>query len=138
MELISTHAIKGQDLGFNNTLFGGTLLAWLDGDAVAYAMQVCDTNKMVTVLIDKCIFKRPGKPGQLIKTYAEVKEIGNSSITLHVEARQHNVYTGSQNTILSTNIKFVKVDDDGNAIPISDKVKKKVADKQASKQSLTK
>jgi acyl-CoA hydrolase len=37
MELISTHPIKESDLGFNRTLFGGKLLYWLDGDAVAYA-----------------------------------------------------------------------------------------------------
>ena len=138
MELITTHPIKKSDLGFHGNLFGGKLLAWLDAAAVAYAMQICDTNKMVTVSIDKCTFKKPVKQGQLVKIYAEVKEIGNTSITLHIEARQHNVYTGKQHIALSTNIKFVRVDDEGNSIPISDKVKTKVQKAHADKINLTK
>jgi acyl-CoA hydrolase len=137
MELISTHAILGSDIGFNGTLFGGRLLAWLDSDAVSYAMQLCDTNKMVTVSIDKCVFQKPAKGGQLIKIYAEVKEFGNTSITLHVEARRHNVYTGLHTVILSTNMKFVRVDDEGSPIPISDRVKKRHLEKKKSNQSLT-
>ncbi len=137
MELISTHAILGSDIGFNGTLFGGRLLAWLDSDAVSYAMQLCDTNKMVTVSIDKCVFQKPAKGGQLIKIYAEVKEFGKTSITLHVEARRHNVYTGLHTVILSTNMKFVRVDDEGSPIPISDRVKKRHLEKKKSNQSLT-
>jgi len=137
MELISTHAILGSDMGFNGTLFGGRLLSWLDSDAVSYAMQLCDTNKMVTVSIDKCVFQKPAKAGQLIKIYAEVKEFGKSSITLHVEARRHNVYTGLHTLILSTNMKFVRVDDEGSPIPISDRVKKRHTEKKKSTQSLT-
>jgi len=137
MELISTHAILGSDMGFNGTLFGGRLLSWLDSDAVSYAMQLCDTNKMVTVSIDKCVFQKPAKAGQLIKIYAEVKEFGNTSITLHVEARRHNVYTGLHTLILSTNMKFVRVDDEGSPIPISDRVKKRHIEKKKLNQSLT-
>jgi acyl-CoA hydrolase len=48
MDLIGVHPVKHSDLGFNNTLFGGKLLYWIDGDAVAYAMEVCDTPRMVT------------------------------------------------------------------------------------------
>jgi acyl-CoA thioesterase YciA len=138
MELISTHPVLKTDLGFSGNLYGGQLLYWVDGAVAAYAMQVCDTNKMVTVSIDKCIFKKPVKQGQLIKIYADVKDIGNTSITFHIEARQHNVYTGKQHTALSTHIKFVRVDDEGNSIPISDKVKAKVLDSIKNTTALTK
>jgi len=138
MELISTHAIIVPDMGFNGNLFGGQLLKWLDKDAVAFVMQVCDTNKMVTVSMDKCVFKKSVKQGQLVKTYANVESIGTTSITVNVEARQHNVYTGVQKVILSTQMKFVRVDDDGNAIPISDRVRKKVEDRRANGLNLTK
>jgi acyl-CoA hydrolase len=67
MDLISTHAIKKSDLGFHGNLFGGKLLSWLDASAAAYAMQMCDTPRMVTVSIDKCEFKKPGREGQLLK-----------------------------------------------------------------------
>jgi len=128
MQLITTHPIKKSDLGFHANLFGGKLLAWLDAAAAAYAMEVCDTPRMVTVKIDECIFKKPAKEGQLLKIYGSVKEIGKTSITMYLEARAHNVYSGNQTVILSTNFKFVRIDENGDAIPISERVKQKHAE----------
>jgi acyl-CoA thioesterase YciA len=124
-KLISTHPIKKSDLGFHGNLFGGKLLAWLDAAGAAYAMEVCDSPRMVTVKIDECLFKKSAKEGQLLKIYGKVIGIGNSSLTLELEARSHNVYSGSQSIILTTNIKFVRIDENGDSIPISDRVKTK-------------
>ena len=129
MQLISTHPIKKADLGFHANLFGGKLLAWLDAAGAAFAMEVCDTPRMVTIKIDECLFKRPAKEGQLLKIYGDVKEIGNTSITLYLEARAHNVYSGSQSVILSTNIKFVRIDENNEPIPISERVKTRYNDR---------
>ena len=126
MELLNTHPVKKSDLGFHGNLFGGKLLAWLDASAAAYAAQFCDTPRMVTISIDKCVFKKSAKEGQLLKIYGVVEKIGITSITLKLEARTHNVYNGRQTVILSTNITFVRVDEQGDAIPISDRVKKKL------------
>ena len=125
MQLISTHPIKKSDLGFHQNLFGGKLLAWLDAAGAALAMEVADTPRMVTIKIDECLFKKPAKEGQLLKLYGDVKEVGNTSLTLYLEARAHNVYSGSQSVILSTNIKFVRIDENGDPIPISDRVRLK-------------
>jgi len=125
-ELISTHPIKKSDLGFHGNLFGGKLLAWLDAAGAAYASQVCDTPRMVTIKIDECLFKRASKEGQLLKIYGKVREFGNTSVTLILECRAHNVYTGRQLSVLTTNIKFVRVDENGDAIPISERVKNKL------------
>ena len=126
MELLNTHPVKKSDLGFHGNFFGGKLLAWLDASAAAYAAQFCDTPRMVTISIDKCVFKKPAKEGQLLKIYGVVEKIGITSITLKLEARSHNVYNGRQTVILSTNIAFVRVDEQGDAIPISDRVRKKL------------
>ena len=125
MQLISTHPIKKSDLGFHANLFGGKLLAWLDASAAAYAMEACDTPRMVTVKIDECVFKKSAKEGQMIKIYGSVDTIGTTSITLYMEARSHNVYSGKQNVILSTKIKFVRIDENNDPIPISDRVRGK-------------
>ena len=125
MQLITTHPIKKSDLGFHANLFGGKLLAWLDAAAAAFAMETCDTPRMVTIKIDECLFKKPAKEGQMIKIYGDVKSIGNTSITLYLEARAHNVYSGQQSIILSTNITFVRIDENGDSIPISDRVRSK-------------
>lgn len=125
MELLNTHPIKKSDLGFHGNLFGGKLLAWLDASAAAFAMQVCDSPRMVTVKIDECVFNKPAKEGQLIKIYADVVSFGKTSITIYMEARSHNVYSGNQTVILSTNIKFVRIDEVGDPVPISERVKSK-------------
>ena len=125
MELLNTYLIKKSDLGFHNNLFGGQILSWVDMSAAAHAMQVCDTPRMVTVLIEKCFFEKPAKEGQLLKIYADILEIGRTSITLYIEVRTHNVYTGSQKLVLKTNIKFVKIDEEGSPLPVSDKVRLK-------------
>jgi acyl-CoA thioesterase YciA len=130
MKLITTHPVKKSDLGLHGNLFGGKLLAWLDAAGAAYVMEVCDSPRMVTIKIEECIFKRPAKEGQLIKIYANVKEIGNTSITVYLEARSHNVYSGSQNVILSTEVKFVRIDENGDPIPISERVKEKLKNQE--------
>ena len=126
MQLITSHPIKKSDLGFHANLFGGKLLAWLDAAGASLAMEIADTPRMVTVKIDECIFKKPAKEGQLIKMYGDVVEVGNTSLTLYIEARAHNVYSGNQSVILSTNIKFVRIDENGDPIPISDRVREKL------------
>ena len=126
MELLNTHPVKKSDLGFHGNLFGGKLLAWLDASAAAFAAQFCDTPRMVTISIDKCVFKKPAREGQMLKIYGTVDKIGTTSITLKLEARSHNVYNGRQTVILSTNITFVRVDEQGDAIPISDRVRNKL------------
>ena len=102
-------------------------MAWIDASAAAFAVQVCDTPRMVTVSIDKCIFKRPARQGQLLKIYGEVTTIGNTSVMLRIEAQSHSVYSGKQTVILDTNIKFVRIDEEGHPLQISDKVKNKYA-----------
>ena len=105
-QLISTHPIKKSDLGFHGNLFGGKLLSWLDAAGAAYAMEVCDTPRMVTKKISEVVFN-------------------NTSLTLLLECRAHNVYTGKQSPVLTTTIKFVRIDENGDPIPISERVKNK-------------
>ena len=125
MNLISTHPIKKSDLGFHGNLFGGKCLAWIDSAAAAYAMEVADTPRMVTIKIDECVFKKPAKEGQLLKIYGKVLKIGDTSLTLKLEARSHNVYSGKQKIILTTNMTFVRIDEQGEPISISERVKLK-------------
>lgn len=123
------YPVKKSDLGFHGNLFGGQLLKWIDAAAAGYAMQLCDTPRMVTVSIDKCFFERPAREGQLLKIYGSPAEVGTTSLTIYMEARAHNVYTGEQRVILRTNIKFVRIDEEGNPIPISERAKIRIQQK---------
>ena len=125
MLLISTHICKTSNVGFHGNLFGGTMLAWLDEAGAIFACEACDSPRMVTKSISEVVFEKPVRPGQIIKIYGEVIGVGNTSITLRLEARRHSVYNGSQRKVLSTDMTFVRIDGDGEAIPISEKVRLK-------------
>ena len=123
MELISTHICKASETGRHQNMFGGHMLSLIDESAVTYAMQLCDTPRMVTVMIDQLVFKKPVKIGNLIKIYGKIVDFGKTSITLYIEVRKHSVYNGKQDVVTHTNIKFVRIDEEGSPLIISDRVK---------------
>lgn len=125
MDLITTYFCKASQVGYHGNLFGGRMLAWLDEAGAAYAAQCCDSPRMVTKHISSVTFEKPVRPGQIIKIYGEVKKVGNSSITIRLEARRHSVYNGTQRNVCTTDMVFVRIDGDGEAIPLSQKVKDK-------------
>ncbi len=123
MELISTYICKKSDIGVHDNMFGGTILSLIDDAAASYASQICDTQKVVTLKIDELIFKQPVKVGSILKIYGEVVEFGNTSVTITIDVRKHNVYTGAQETVTHTKIIFVRIDEDGKPRPIHQHVK---------------
>ena len=122
MELITTRVCMASQIGVHGNLFGGEMMALLDESAAAYSCQICDTPRMVTKKVEEVIFQRPVKTGNLIKIYGGVEKIGNTSITINLEARKHNVYTGVQDLVCSTKMVFVRIDDEGAPVPISERV----------------
>jgi acyl-CoA hydrolase len=101
-------------------------LAWIDAAAAGYSMQLCDSPRMVTVSIDKCNFEKPAKEGQLLKIYGSPSKLGTTSVTLYMEARAHDVYTGNQILVLKTNIRFVHISEYGNPIPIGERGRNRI------------
>jgi acyl-CoA thioesterase YciA len=123
MELITTYICKKGDIGVHDNMFGGTIMSLIDDAAASYTAQICDTQRVVTLKIDELIFKKPVKVGSILKVYGDVIEFGNTSITVEIDVRKHNVYTGMQETVTHTKMKFVRIDDDGKPIPIHQFVK---------------
>ena len=124
MDLLSTHPVKKSDLGFHGNLFGGKLLSWIDAAVATYAMEKCRSQNMITIAMDKCVFLKPAKEKQLVKIYAEMVKVGNTSATFNIEARGYNVFRGDEVVLLATNMTFVRVDEEGAPIPISEQVKR--------------
>lgn len=124
MKLLSTHPVKKLDLGFHGNLFGGKLLSWVDAAVAAYAMECAHSKNMVTIAIDKLVFKKPAKEGNLVKIYAQMTKVGTTSAIFEVHARVYNVFTEEETVILSTHMTFVRIDDEGGPIPISDQVRR--------------
>jgi acyl-CoA hydrolase len=124
MDLLATHPVKKSDLGFHGNLFGGKLLSGIDAAVAAYAMEKCRSQNMITIAMDKCVFLKPAKEKQLVKIYGEMVRVGNTSATFNIEARGYNVFRGDEVILLATNMTFVRVDEEGVPIPISEQVKR--------------
>jgi acyl-CoA thioesterase YciA len=111
-------------------MFGGTILSIIDDASASYVSQICDTQRVVTLKIEELIFKRPVKSGNIIKVYGEIVEFGTTSVTAYIEVRKHNVYTGLQETVTHTKIKFVRIDDEGKPLHIHEYVKQRYWDRK--------
>ena len=127
MEKLGIKLCMTKDIGVHGNLFGGIMLSWLDETAATWACSVCQNPNMVTVKIDETNFERPVKVGNQVIIYGEVKKMGRSSLTVYVEGRTSNYYTGEEQLVCSTLFIFVRIDESGSAIPIDESVRKKYA-----------
>lgn len=125
MELITSRIVKEPDLGTHGNLFGGKLLAWIDEAGAILAAQVADSPRVVTAKFGELNFNDKVKLNRLIKIYGEVVKIGTTSVTIQIEVRRHNPYSGGQKVISSNELVFVRLDEDGDPEPISEKTREK-------------
>ncbi|MEI8279093.1 MAG: hotdog domain-containing protein [Bacteroidota bacterium] len=125
MKLINKKICMGKDIGIHGNVFGGILMSWIDEAAAAFATEYCCTPNMVTLRVGELLFKRPLKVGNHIRINGEVAHLGKTSITLNVEARKYNLYSGEDSVVCTTSITFVRIDDDGNPTPIGESVRKR-------------
>lgn len=124
-ELIGQRICMTKDVGVHQNLFGGIMLSIIDETAAAYVSTICKTSKIVTLKITDVTFKKPVKVGNIIRLYGRVVRIGTTSVTVDIDVRKLVVQTGREDSVCSTTLVFVKIDDDGNPIPISNTVRKK-------------
>ncbi len=123
MQLISTKICKTSDIGVNDNLFGGALLSWMDEAGGSFAATKCCTPNMITLKIDEVLFKKPVKVKEHIKIYGKILGVGKSSIKILVEARRVDFEHKDEVLVCSTEMLFVKIDDEGHAVPIDEDVR---------------
>ena len=129
MELISTKICKTSDIGINNNLFGGTMMSWLDEAGGTMASAVCCTPNVITLKIDEVLFKMPVKVNEHIRIYGQVERMGRTSVSMYIEARRFDFENHSEEMVVSTRVVFVKIDADGNPVPIDPDIRKKYQEK---------
>ncbi len=112
-----------RDIGIHGNLFGGVMMSWIDESAAAFATEYCFTPNMVTLKVGEMIFAKPVKAGNHVRIYGDVHRVGRSSITLRIEVRRYSLYSAEETLVCSTNITFVRIDDDGSPTAIADAVR---------------
>jgi acyl-CoA hydrolase len=115
---------KGKQVGVHGRMFGAEMLEEVDSVCAVFAAEICDTPWVVTKTMNSEFIKEI-LPNQIYKTYVGIKKIGNTSITLNVEIRTHSVDTEKEVLALRCETTFVRINEYGEAIKISDNVRSK-------------
>lgn len=114
MNFYTRKLIKPEDLNANNTLFGGSLLRWLDEEAAIYAIIQLGTNRCVTKFMSEINFISSAKQGDIVELGIKAIQFGRTSLTLTCQVR--NKIT--QKIILTIDkMVFVSVDENGAPEP---------------------
>ncbi len=114
MKYYSRKLIRPSDLNANNTLFGGSLLKWIDEEAGIYAMSKLDSQKVVTKYISEIDFVSSAKQGDIIEIGIDFLDLGRTSITFRCEVRN---LVSKKTLIRIERIVFVKVDEKEHPTP---------------------
>lgn len=106
--------VKPEDLNPNGTLFGGTLLRWIDEEAVIYAIVQLGNPLVVTKFISEINFVSSARKGDIIELGIKATHFGRTSISMRCVVR--NKIT--RKTILSIDkLVFVNLNENGDPIP---------------------
>ena len=117
-KLISTFLTRMGEIGQNDNLFGGVMLAWLDEAGGIFAAEVCRSPNIVTLKMDEVLFKLPVRVKDQIRIYGKVERFGNTSVSIKLEARRYVVESNTEILVCSTKMLFVKINEEGKAIQI--------------------
>lgn len=79
--------VKPEDLNPNGTLFGGTLLRWIDEEAVIYAIIQLNNPHVVTKFISEINFVSSARQGDIIELGIKAIHFGKTSLTMTCQVR---------------------------------------------------
>ena len=106
--------VKPEDLNPNGTLFGGSLLKWIDEEAAIYAIVQLDNHRIVTKFMSEINFVSSARQGDIIELGIVATHFGRTSLTLNCIVR--NKLT--RKTILEIEkIVFVNLNSEGVPTP---------------------
>lgn len=114
MKFYSRKWIKPEDLNPNGTLFGGSLLRWIDEEAAIFATCQLENNRVVTKYMSEINFVSSARKGDIIEMGMEVFKFGTTSITFKCAVRKKFTH---EIIIEIDKIVFVNLDENGHPAP---------------------
>ncbi|MEN9706717.1 MAG: hypothetical protein RIS31_283, partial [Actinomycetota bacterium] len=85
IEFTTRKWVRPEDLNANGTLFGGSLLKWIDEEATIYAILQLGNRRVVTKLISEINFVSSAIEGDLVEMGLVATKFGTTSITMRAE-----------------------------------------------------
>lgn len=114
MRFFSRKLIKPEDLNAHGTLFGGTVLSWIDEEAAIFVLCQLGNVHIVTKYMSEINFVSSAKLGEVVEIGMETVRFGTTSVTVRCEVR-----TKFEKKIIITidEIVFVHVNTEGKPTP---------------------
>ena len=106
--------VRPEDLNAHGTLFGGSLLRWIDEEAAIYAIIQLGNPRAVTKYMSEIDFVSSARQGDLIEMGLQATAFGRTSLTMRAEVR--NIVT-KERILAIDRIVFVSLDDEGRPEP---------------------
>jgi len=110
------------NIGKHNLMYGGDVMKELDMVCAVFASEICDTPLIVTKTMN-VEFISPIEANDIYKTYVRLINIGKTSIELEAEIRTHSVDTEKETTSVRCKTIFVRINQKGEKLNISDHVR---------------
>jgi acyl-CoA thioesterase YciA len=107
-----------RDTNSFGTIFGGVILSHIDM-AAAIECHRYHSGRIVTVAMDKVVFKKPVFVGDLVSFFTETVRVGTTSVTAKVSVWAQRC-SSSQEFVYVTEalVTMVAVDDQSRKVPI--------------------
>ncbi len=106
------------DSNHNGDIFGGWIMAQVDVAGGIVAGRVA-RGRVATVSVNSFVFKQPVQIGDVLSLYADVKRIGNTSITVNVEVYAERGRAEARIVkVTEATLTFVAIDSEGRPRPV--------------------
>jgi acyl-CoA thioesterase YciA len=101
-----------KDTNANGDIFGGWLLSQMD---IAGAIAAADvaSGRVATVAIDGMVFLTPVHMGAIVTCYADILDIGHSSVRVMVEVWINSQHDGEPIKVTEGEFVYVAIDENG-------------------------
>jgi acyl-CoA hydrolase len=114
MRFYSRKLVKPQDMNAHGSLFGGSVLSWIDEEAAIFVSCQLGKANVVTKFMSEIDFVHSARLGDIIEIGMRTKALGRTSITVQCEVR--NKFT-KETIIKIDSIVYVHVDENGHPKP---------------------
>ncbi|ASS98075.1 MULTISPECIES: acyl-CoA thioesterase [Geobacillus] len=114
---IQMRLVLPSDTNHLGTIFGGTVLAYIDEIAAISAMRHA-RKAVVTVSIDKVDFISSAKVGDILKLEAFVYSTGRTSMKVFVKVETEDLFTGEHHLTTTCFLTMVAIDENKRPTPV--------------------
>ncbi|MDH5559053.1 MAG: acyl-CoA thioesterase [Alphaproteobacteria bacterium] len=105
------------DTNPSGDIFGGWVLSQMDiaGGVVAHQRA---KGRVATVAVDSMVFHQPVKVGDVVCCYADLRKIGRSSMTIHIQTWIIREAGGLRVKVTEGDFTYVAIGPDGKSRPV--------------------